>query len=200
MTTLPEIKPDVDYPLARPTGSNPLTNPSHSELHSSTSTAIESIDNRLEILETIVKAITAPDGNIAQARLAAHEWAVHGQLDPVQNNMLLIPLIWNITGRTVKFDGAKATLLTEADANVVIDIVIGAELSGPEHDESGGTQTTILTSQLVIPAGELVSQTLGPGDFSTDHSINTYVGAFVESIGSASAPGGDLTIQLNRLL
>jgi hypothetical protein len=176
---------------------SPLMDPSHSELHNDVNRAALDLHNRLIQLELILAGLTAPQGSIEQARLVANTWYAPGNL--VADNKLLMPLIWNLTERSSAFMGAKASLLTAADADIEVDLVVGATLSGPTYNS--GTQTSILkTGKLVIPAGWNVSVTLGPDDFIADHPVNTYVVALVEKVGSVAAPGADLTIQLNRNL
>jgi len=192
---------EVDYNL--PTNvdtTSPLIDPSHSELHNNVNRAASDLNARVSHLELILAGLTAPEGTIQQARLVAHQWIVRGELTPEQTHMVLIPPLWNITGRASTFNAAKATVLVPADADILVNMVIGAELSGPEHDHDSGTQTNILKTPLVIPAGEYYSQTIGPSDFVGDHPTETYIAAFVDSIGSSAARGADLTIQLNRSL
>jgi hypothetical protein len=181
---------------------SPLTNPSHSQLHNTTNRAVLDLNQRVIMTEDIIRGLTAPSGSIQQARLAAHEWAVPGPLQENQTHRILIPLIWNLTGRNVEFQAAKITVLTPADEDIKVDIVVGSELTGPEHDHDDGTQTSIFKSgtELVIPAGQYFSPTLVASDFEGVHPTNTYVAAFVEEIGTDAAPGADLTIQLNRNL
>jgi hypothetical protein len=179
---------------------SPLVDPSHSDLHNQTNNAVLDLNVRTSNLELLLSGLTAPDGSIEQARLVAHQWAVKGPLTGITLDAVLIPLIWNITGRVVTFSAAKASVLTPADADIVIDMVIGAEISGPMHDTTGGTQTSILQTPLVIPAGAYYSATLDKSGFVGDHPIGSYIAAFVEGIGTAGAPGADLSIQLNRNL
>jgi hypothetical protein len=189
---------DYDLPTNVDTNS-PLVNPSHSELHNDVNRAALDLNNRLNAVELMLAGLTAETGPIQQARLVAHEWIVRGPLAAAQTQMILIPPIWNITGRPVTFEGAKATVLTAADADIVVDMVIGATLTGPAHD-TGGSQTSILKVPLKIAAGAYYSATIGQADFVGNQPVNTYVAAFVSSIGSTDAPGADLTIQLNRSL
>ena len=48
------------------------------------------------------------------------------------NKLLILPLIWNLTERAVTFQAAKATVMTPADADIEIDIVVGAALTGAD--------------------------------------------------------------------
>jgi hypothetical protein len=180
--------------------SSPLVNPSHSQLHNDVNRAALDLSNRLNHVEQILAGLTAPDGTIQQARLVAHQWFVRGPLSVEMTHTILIPLIWNITGRPSTFNAVKATVLTPADADITVNLVIGSQLSGPHHDHDGDTQTEILKQKLVIPAGEHYSATIGPDDFVGDHPIETYIAAFIDTVGSPDAPGADLSIQLNRSL
>jgi hypothetical protein len=195
MTVTPQ---EVDYNL--PTNvdtTSPLVNPSHSELHNEVNRATSDLNNRVSQLELVLAGLTAPQGSIEQARLVANSWTVAGNL--VADNKLLIPILWNVTERAVSFQAAKATVITPADADIELNIVVGAVLNGPTYDSS--TQTSILkTGKLVITAGQRNSSTLGIPDFKGDHPVNTYVAAYVAKVGSGAAPGADLTIQLNRNL
>jgi hypothetical protein len=183
--------------LANPSTTSPLTNPSHAQLHTDTNTAVVGLGMRLDALEGAVPR-TAQD--IEHARLAAHQWTLRGDLVP--DHKMLLPIIWNITGRTVTFEAAKITVLTPADADVVVDIVVGTALDGPMHDHDSGLQTSILKTPLVIPAGAFFSPTVSKvnDDFVGVQLPETYLAAFCEGAGSPGAPGRDLTIQLNRLL
>lgn len=195
MTVTPQ---EVDYNL--PTNvdtTSPLVDPSHSELHNNANRATSDLNARVSQLELILAGLTAPQGSIEQARLVANSWTVTGNL--VADNKLLIPILWNVTERAVSFQAAKATVMSPADADIELDIVVGAALNGPTYDSS--TQTSVLkTGKLVIPAGQRNSDTLGISDFKGDHPINTYVAAYVAKVGTGAAPGADLTLQLNRNL
>jgi hypothetical protein len=174
-----------------------LTNPSHSELHNDVNRAVLDLTARMSQVELTLAGLTAADGSIEQARLVANTWYLTGALNVTQT--ILMPLVWNVTERAATFKSAKASLLTPADADVEVDLVVAGTLSGPTYDET--TQTSILAAgKLVIPAGQNVSATLGESDFVANHPMNTYVAAYVEKVGSTDAPGADLTIQLNRNL
>jgi hypothetical protein len=176
---------------------SPLVDPSHSDLHNQVNRAVSDLNARLNQLELILAGLTAPEGSIEQARLVANTWSALGPL--AANNKILMPLVWNVTERTVTFQAAKATVMSPADADIEVDIVVSAVLSGPNYQS--GTQNSILKAgKLVIPAGQYVSASLGPSDFVGDHPVNTYVAAYIEKVGSSAAPGADLTIQLNRNL
>jgi hypothetical protein len=175
----------------------PLANPSHSELHNDVNRAVLDLNARMSQVELTLAGLTAPDGSIEQARLVANTWYLTGAMSVTQT--ILMPLIWNVTERAATFKSAKAALLTPADTDVEVDLVVAAMLTGPTYDET--TQTSILKAgKLVIPAGQNVSATLGESDFVANHPMNTYVAAYVEKVGSTDAPGADLTIQLNRNL
>jgi len=198
MTVTPS---EVDYAL--PTNvdtTSPLVDPSHSELHNSTNRAVVDLNNRVNHIELILAGLTAPEGSIEQARLVANTWQVLGTLTSLASaHTILMPLVWNITERVVTFKGAKASVLTPADADIEVDLVVGTTLTGPAY--SSGNQGSILaTGKLVIPAGERTSATLGESDFVGQHPINAYVAAYVITAGSTNEPGSDLSIQLNRNL
>jgi len=198
MTVTPS---EVDYAL--PTNvdtTSPLVNPSHSELHNTTNRAVLDLHNRVTQLELVLAGLTAPQGSIEQARLVANTWTIIGSLASLASaKTILMPLIWNITERVVTFKGAKATVLVPADADIEVNLVVGSTLSSPAYDT--GTQASILAAgKLVIPAGERSSMTLNESEFTGQHPVNAYVAAYVQTAGSTSAPGSDLTIQLNRNL
>jgi hypothetical protein len=174
---------------------SPLTDPSHSTLHNDANRGVNDLADRMVHLEQVIAGLTAPQGTIEQARLNASEWVVRG--DVVADGALLLPMVWNMTGRSVTFQAAKATLLTPAEDDVEVDIVVGSELAGPEFDDT--TQTSVLKAPLVVRAGEAFSVSLGPDDFDGQHPVNSYVAAYVKTVG-AGAPGVDLVIQLNRNL
>lgn len=175
---------------------SPLVNPSHSDLHNSTNAAVLDINNRLATLELFLAGLTAPNGTLEQSRMVAHQWVLRGNL--VADNVLLLPMIWNLTGRVVQYRAAKVSLMGAADTDVEVDIVNGAALTGPSFDPV--TQTSILkTGKIVVPAGQHTSASLGASDFVGDQPIGSYVVAYVKRVGS-STPGSDLVIQLNRYL
>jgi len=175
----------------------PLSNPSHSALHNATNLAVNDLADRVGHLEQIIAGLTAPSGSIEQARLAAHQWVLRGDLDDTVVDVLLLPMIWNLTGRTVTFEAAKATILTPAVDDTEIDIVVGSDLTGPTFDTN--TQTSVLKAPLVVPAGQAFSVSLSESDFAGQHPVNTYVTAYVKTVGTG-APGVDLVVQLNRNL
>jgi len=198
MTVTPS---EVDYGL--PTNvdtTSPLVNPSHSELHNNTNRATLDLHSRVSQLELVLAGLTAPEGSIEQARLVANTWSVIGNLNNLaSSHTILMPLVWNITQRVVTFKGAKVSVLTPADADIEVDIVVGATLVGPTYD-SGSQGSILAAGELVIPAGQHTSVTLTESDFAGQHPVNTYVTAYVRQAGSSNAPGNDLTIQLNRNL
>lgn len=198
MTVTPQ---EVDYALPTNVDTTaPLTNPSHSDLHNGTNRAVLDLNGRVSNLERLLSDLTAPNGSVDQARLAAHEWVVRGPISA--DGSILMPLIWNMTGRSVTFQAAIATVLNPSDADIEVDIVIGSVLSGPVFDPD--TQTSILKAgKLVVPANQHLSVDLGVDDFGTEQAVGTYITAYVESVGAGgtgSVPGEDLTIQLNRNL
>lgn len=180
----------------------PLNDPSHAALHNQTNTVLMGVDTRVGVLETTMEGLTEPGGAIDQARLVANTWTVSGTLPSITGTVrkLIIPLLWNISGRNVEFEGAKLTMLTTADRAVIVNIVTGTSLTGAVYDPL--THTTILAAgkQLSIPVGARVSAKLTADDFAGVHGVDSYLAAYVEQIGTSSAPGGDLTIQLNRSL
>src|SRR3954469_1428650 len=196
MTVTPQAAADYDLPTNVDTTS-PLVDPSHSELHNTTNRAVLDLNNRVGTLEQVLAGLTMPSGSIEQARLAAHQWVGRGLLSADQT--ILMPLIWNMTGRSVTFQAAKATVLTPANADIEVDIVIGSVLTGPTYDVS--TQSSILQAgKMVITPGEYFSASLGQSDFGTEQAVGTYIAAYIEKTGSVGSPGADLTLQLNRNL
>ena len=207
MTTLPPVGPDVDYALVDPSPTSLLTEPSHSTLHSDVNYAVRSLDDRLARVEQNLLYLVGDaqtKGQMEQARRAAHEWVVRGPL--VKDDKLLLPIIWNLTGRAVKYEAAKATVYgTSGSSSILIDIVSGTDLVSDSYDP--GTQSSIFKAGgLYIPAGQTTSATVlstdtGPSEgFVGDMPINSYLAAVIRQVGSGAQPGRDLTIQLNRLL
>jgi len=174
--------------LTDPDPTDPLVAPSHATLHTAVNAEIRSLTGRIDAL-----AAKGPQTelDIRQARMAAHEWVVRG---PVSGSgVTMLPVLWNITGRVVEFTGAKLTVLSPATGgDIVVDIKMGTTLG------AGADQTSILNTPLMIPAGQYFSATLNEDAFPGVHAMNSYLVASYTS--SASTPGADLTVQLNRLL
>jgi hypothetical protein len=189
----------TSYNLPDPDPTSQLVEPSHADLHTATNHAVQDITNRIVALETAVTTTTAPGGSIEQARLATSTWTIFGALVPENVNLILSPVIWNITDRPSAFSAAKAAVMLPPNgSDILIDIVTSPLLDGNAYDYVQA-QTSILLQRLVIPAGQTTSVTLGPSNFVGEHIRDTWVGAAVTQIGSTD-PGYDLTIQLNRLL
>jgi len=176
---------------------SPLTTPPHSALHNDVNRSVNDLADRVGHLEQIIAGLTAPSGSIEQARLNATEWVLHGDVDGSVVNVLLLPVMWNLTSRSVTFQAAKATILTPPENDVTIDIVVGSALAGPDFDANN--QTSVLEAPLVVPAGEAFSVSLSEDDFTGQHPVDTYVAAYVAAVGGG-APGVDLVVQLNRNL
>jgi hypothetical protein len=204
MTTLPPIGPDVDYRLDDPSPTAPLsgstTDPAHASLHSDVNYAVRSMDDRLSRVEENLSYLMMPNGGVEQARRAAHEWVVRGPL--VKDDQLLLPIIWNMTGRALTYEAAKATVYTPSGgSDILVDIVTGTDLIGSSYDP--GTQSSILAGGgLRIPVGQLTSATVlsSANGFVGSMTNNSYLAAVITQVGSAGSPGADLTIQINRLL
>ena len=211
MTTLPPIGPDVDYALKDPSPTAPLsgstTDPAHAGLHTDTNYAIHSLNDRLGNVEENVLYLVGDSqtkGQMEQARRAAHEWVLRGPL--VKDDKLLLPILWNLTGRAVSYEAAKATVYgASGSSSILIDIVSGTDLVSDSYDP--GTQTSIFKAGgLYILAGQTTSATVkstdtGSGEgFVGDMQDGSYLAAVIRQVGSGAQPGRDLTIQLNRLL
>jgi hypothetical protein len=179
---------------------SPLTNPSHSDLHNLANGATLDLDRRVANVESVVRGLTAPSGTIEQARLAAHTVMVRGPVGQELNGTLLVPVLWNMTGRPVTYQAAKATLLIAADADFEVDIVNGLDVEGNTFDADLHTSILKEGKRLVIPAGEFTSEELHVDDFDGSQAQHTYLAVVVKSMGSVDAPGGSLTVQLNRNL
>jgi hypothetical protein len=182
------VASNITYALDAPDPNSPLADPSHAGLHQAENTAINLLSQRIGVFENAAPELAS---DLQQARLAAHEWPVRGTL--MVDNRLLMPVIWNLTGHAVQFDAAKLSVF-----------IPGGTLSSGDYD-IGNTQSSILgAGKLVIPAGEYSSVTVtadgAGGGFVGNMPIDTYVAAVLTQVGSLSAPGADLTIQLNRLL
>lgn len=202
MTIVPTPIPPADeglYMFADPTTTDPLNAPSHSGLHSRVHTAVENLNIRVGVTEDSINDIWP---QIDQARLAAHQWVVRGPLVEADNNKLLMPIIWNMTGRTVLFSAARATVYTPPQGrDLQVNIYTGHDLDGAILNTA--LASSILDAPLTIPAGQYTSPiaTLAGGGFADNafQAVNNYVVAVVTQVGTTVA-GGDLTIQLNRLL
>ena len=200
MTIVPTPIPTPDnglYAFTDPGAGSRLNTPSHSDLHTRINTATENLHARVTNVEQSVNSIWP---EVDRARLAAHMWDVPGTLDEANNNKLIMPIIWNMTGRTVLFSAAKLTVFTPPQgSSITMDIFNGHDLDGSLLNT--GLATSILKSPLTIPSGAYVSNSIGASGFKDNafHAVDNYVVAVVAQVGSTT-PGADLTIQLNRLL
>lgn len=197
----PEIPPadPAFYVFTDPATGSPLNDPSHSGLHSRINTAVENLNSRVSVVEGHVNDLWP---EVQQARLAAHEWPVRGALNGADNNKLLMPILWNMTGRVVQFQAAKLTVFTPPVGQaIIVDIVTGTTIAGGVLNT--GTMASILDAPMTIIPGEFTSGTVtqaGGGFAGTGvHAVNDFVVAVILQVGTTD-PGADLTIQLNRLL
>jgi len=191
----PIVSPDAAaYEIPDPAAGSLLNDPSHSGLHSQTNDAVQLLNGRVTVVETNVNNLWP---QVQQARLVATTWLVPGTLLAANNNKLLLPLIWNMTGRSVDFAAAKLTVFTPPTGSAItVDIITGTTLVAGGVIDTASTDS-ILTAPLSIPVGELYSAEVTT--FVGVHAVGTYVVAAVTGVGSTDA-GADLTIQLNRLL
>jgi hypothetical protein len=200
MTIVPTPIPNPDnglYLFTDPSAGSKLNTPSHADLHTKLNTASENLHARLTTVEQNVNNLWP---QVDQARLAAHMWDVPGVLDEANNNKLIMPIIWNMTGRTVLFSAAKVTVFTPPVGRAItVDIFTGHNLDGPILNT--GLATSILKTPLTVPVGAYYSSSIGTNGFKDNafHAVDNYVVAVVTQVGSTT-PGADLTIQLNRLL
>jgi len=178
-------------------GTEPLTAPTnvgHANLHDRVRDAIGNIAVRLNSLETAASNAVM---NIQQARLAALTLSVPGEL--AVTGEIIRPMIWNITGRSVTLVASRITVITPpVGGSVDVDILIspqGPSGAGPMGFDPAGMT---VAGSLTIPDGMNVSATLN-SFAATTQPLNTFVAAIVRSVG-ATAPGSDLTIQINRNL
>jgi hypothetical protein len=189
----------ADYaPLTKPQTGDPLHQPSHSGLHNRGSTQVQRLNERVTIVETHMN--DAWDA-VSAARLASHQWTVPGSLFDVPTLQLLMPIVWNGTNHQVTYEAAKATVFDKADRDIKVMIYNGTTLDGGGLNKD--ITSAIFVRSLVIPAGQLVSPTyVQPNDFVPNafHGPGSYVAAVIEQVGTEDLPGGDLTIQLDRLL
>jgi hypothetical protein len=194
----PIVSPDpADYEITDPSSTSLLNVPSHAGLHAQANDAVQLLNGRVTVIEQNVNNLWP---QVQQARLVATTWLVPGTLSAANNNKLLLPLIWNMTGRAVDFSAAKITIFTPpTGAPITVDILTGTTLSGGMVDVVA--TDSILTTPLSIPVGEFYSAeiTAAGSGFVGQHGVGTYVVAAVTGVGSGTA-GADLTIQLNRLL
>lgn len=175
---------------------SPLSDPSHSSEHNRINTQLTALRSEHDALAAQAP-VTAQ--NIDQARLTASFFMVHGQVMSGVN--LLMPIHWNMTGRVVEYEAARATIFTPPQGqSILVDLVTGTTLEGGEYDLT--TMTSILATPLEIPAGENTSiiYTDDNGDFLTDQPIGSFVAAYVLQAGTDPDTGADLSIQLNRKL
>ena len=124
---------------------------------------------------------------------------VRGQLTQGLTNTLLVPVLWNLTGRSVEYVAAKATNEMAADDDLIIDIVSGATLQGNTYNPDLHA-SVFKNGPMVIPAGEYFSPTVEANGFVADMPQETYIAAVITQMGSSDAPGGSITVQINRLL
>jgi hypothetical protein len=184
------------YNLPMPDSNDPLTDPPHASLHQQANAAVNDLDSRVGAIEDQVP-VTAE--NISQARLATHTVMVRGLLTQGLTNTLLVPVVWNLTGRTVSYVAAKATNEVAADADLVIDIVSGTELQGNTYNPDLHA-SVFNDGPMVIPAGEFASPTKTASSFVANMPQETYLTAVITQMGSSDSPGGSITVQIDRLL
>jgi hypothetical protein len=185
--------------LNQPNATDPLTAPPHATEHKNTALAITELDGRLTAVEAAAPATAL---NIEQARLVASIWTIRSTLTSGNLNKLIIPLVWNLTDRPVRFEAAMISVLTPpAGASILVDIVVCASPPTSDGYDLSGPQDTILSGgKLTIAAGSTTSTVVrSGGGFIGDHAVGRWVAAVVTQIGSTT-PGSDLTVQLNRLL
>lgn len=197
----PEIPPadPATYQFTDPDTGSPLHNPSHAQLHTKINTAVENLNTRVAVTEASVNSIW-PEVN--QARMVAHAWLVPGTLDEANNGKLLMPPLWNLTGRSVLFYAATASVFTAPlGRSIEVELWTGSEITGELLDADSASM--ILKTPLVIPAGQFTSNTatmISSGFADQAHqAVNDWVAAVVTQVGTTN-PGADLTVQLNRLL
>lgn len=173
------------YALSNPDSTDPLNNPSHSGLHVATNASLASLGTRVGTIET---QLSTTAGDIEQARRVSNTWVIDG---PVTNTstLLLLPLIYNLTARQVKFEAAVASLLTApSGGSITVDIVLGLTPESPPDP----------IATLVIQSGDNVSSVIT--GFSPPVMLTSqFVAVRVRTVGSATGASG-LTVQLNRLL
>lgn len=180
-------------------GTKPLTDPAtlgHANLHDRVSASIE---NLRAAVAALVEAGPQVAADIDQARLSALVWTVPGNLVAAPG-VLLLPVLWNLTGRAVEFEAARISCFTPpAGSDVLVDLVVSGEISSGTHTMNldPSLMTKITAAPLRIVAGTNFSDAATA--FATNQPRNSYVGAVVRAVGS-SQPGANLTIQLNRKL
>lgn len=187
------------YPLKTPNADDRLTEPPHATLHAETNAAITSIDTRLDTLESGAAAALV---NIEQARLVSNTWLIRGTLLTANRNLLILPLITNLTSRTVRFEAATASVLTASTSGPIEIDIVTAALSSLNSGAYAvpSLQSSILTAgKIVIPQGAYKATTVlsSSNGFKATHDVDRYVAAALINVGTGAA---DLTIQLNRLL
>ena len=190
------MAPMSGYNLPMPDSLDPQTDPPHATLHQQVNGAVNDLDSRVG---TIEDQIPTSAENVSQARLATHTVMVRGLLTQGLTNTLLVPVVWNLTGRTVEYVAAKATNEVAADADLIIDIVSGAELQGNTYNPDLHA-SVFKDGPMVIPAGEFISPTKDASSFITTMPQETYLAAVITQMGSSDSPGGSITVQIDRLL
>ena len=174
--------------LTNPDPTSPLNTPSHAALHVELNSAVSSLGSRMTAAESELSTTSV---EVEQARRVSNTWVVNGTLDV---GATILPVLWNLTPRAVKFEAAKASVITApTGSSIIVDIVVGTDPAIVGAD-------SIFTSKLVIPAGSTVSQTISSSGFVTpDHDSNVFVRVVILQVGSSVA-GSGLSVQLNRLL
>jgi hypothetical protein len=200
------VAPFAPYDIADPATANKLDNPSHSAVHTKTNAAVEALHGRVAVTESGINSIWPQMEVLRQegerARLAAHMWTVPGPLDELTLNSALLPPIWNMTGRSVLFSAARATVYTPPQGKEIkIEIWAGTEITGKIPDTTN--MHMVLAAPLTIPVNSYTSDmlTIDGGGFAVNafHAQGEVLIAIVTQVGD-TAPGADLTIQLNRML
>jgi hypothetical protein len=193
------VAPYESYVIPKPSSDQKLDAPSHSELHTELSEAVRLLHLRMDTVEQEHINLLWPQ--VEQSRKSANTWVIPGQLSAEVVGPLLLPPLWNLTGRSVLFDAVRATAYTEPlGQDIIIDILTGPEITGPLKVSS---MHSIFkpTQRLTIPVGGNVSPimsqlTNGFAD-GAHHAIGEVVVVQILQIGT-DAPGADLTIQLLR--
>jgi len=180
---------------------SPLTDPAHSTLHNDTGAAINSLHLRVSDTEEYLDELIEPDGPIDQARLVAHTFLFKGAVTTaaMSTKPLILPIVWNVTGRTVVFWAAKATVFSPANADLDIDVVVGSSVTGPNFD--AGAHTSVLTAgKLTIPSGQYFSTTTVEAGFNASQPVESYMAVYVKDVHGATTAAVDLCVQVNRKL
>jgi len=186
------------YALTNPDPTDPLSTPSHASLHTETNAAVASLGTRMNTVESVT---SAAEIDIKQARRVADTWVIPGTLDGSIVGVPLLPVLWNLSPRAVEYEALKVSVLdAPTGSNIEVDVLVHFDNYPHDTDPNNTSSGTVLKSTLKVLVGSYFSETFDANDFITPvQNPDTYLQIVIKAIGSGE-PGGNMTIQLNRLL